>query len=62
MRATSENPYDTMLHNTGGGLLIVYNNQREENRFVQPFVVIGRVGTPFVNSALQGALYVMELP
>ena len=31
------------LLNPGGGLLIVYNNQQEEHRFVQPFVVIGRV-------------------
>ena len=32
--------------------MIVYNNQKEEHRFVQPFVVIGRVGKPFVSSAI----------
>ena len=26
----------------------MYNNQREEHRFVQPFVIIGKVGKPFV--------------
>ena len=43
-----KNPNDKKLHNSGGGLLIVYNNQREEHRFVQPFVIIGKVGKPFV--------------
>ena len=32
--------------NPGGGLLIVYTNQKEEHRFVRPFVVIGRVAKP----------------
>ena len=44
----AKNSNDKKLHNSGGGLLIVYNNQREEHRFVQPFVIIGKVGKPFV--------------